>query len=112
MRVGLGIGHLSPPALPAPDRAKAQRGSSPERERQVKPSPFILRPFTALTPYPATVHTMAGPFADLLASGPWAIDGGLASELEGLGHDLSGSLWSARLIRDRPEAIVAIHAAY
>jgi homocysteine S-methyltransferase len=55
---------------------------------------------------------MAGPFADLLASGPWAIDGGLASELEGLGHDLSGSLWSARLIRDRPEAIVAIHAAY
>lgn len=41
------------------------------------------------------------------------IDGGLATELERAGHDLTlDRLWSARLIRDDPEAISQIHAAY
>lgn len=48
----------------------------------------------------------------LLASGPWPLDGGLASELESRGHDLSDDLWSARLLRDDPAAIRAVHAAY
>lgn len=48
----------------------------------------------------------------LLAQGPAAIDGGLASELEARGHDLSGTLWSARLLRDDPAAIRDVHAAY
>lgn len=48
----------------------------------------------------------------LLAAGPAAIDGGLASELEARGHDLSGDLWSARLLRDDPEAIRDVHTAY
>jgi homocysteine S-methyltransferase len=39
-------------------------------------------------------------------------DGGLATELEARGHDLSDDLWSARLIRDAPEEIVAVHAAF
>jgi homocysteine S-methyltransferase len=40
------------------------------------------------------------------------LDGGLATELERRGHDLSGRLWSARLLHDDPDAIRATHAAY
>lgn len=40
------------------------------------------------------------------------LDGGLATELEARGHDLSDELWSARLLRDDPEAIRAVHRAY
>jgi homocysteine S-methyltransferase len=39
-------------------------------------------------------------------------DGGLATELEARGHDLSDPLWSARLLADDPDEIVAVHAAY
>jgi homocysteine S-methyltransferase len=39
-------------------------------------------------------------------------DGGLATELEARGHDLSDSLWSARLLTDAPREIVAVHAAF
>jgi homocysteine S-methyltransferase len=39
-------------------------------------------------------------------------DGGLATELEDQGHDLSGGLWSARLLADAPEAVRAAHLAY
>jgi homocysteine S-methyltransferase len=49
---------------------------------------------------------------DLIADGPAAIDGGLASELEARGHDLTGTLWSARLLRDDPAAIRDVHATY
>ena len=48
----------------------------------------------------------------LLASGHAAIDGGLASELEARGHDLTGDLWSARLLRDDPAAIRDVHTTY
>lgn len=40
------------------------------------------------------------------------LDGGLASELEARGHDLSDDLWSARLLLDAPEAIGDVHTAY
>ena len=39
-------------------------------------------------------------------------DGGLATELEDQGFDLSDHLWSARLLLDAPEAIRAAHLAY
>ena len=39
-------------------------------------------------------------------------DGGLATELEARGHDLSDDLWSARLLVDAPEEIVAVHSAF
>lgn len=39
-------------------------------------------------------------------------DGGLATELEARGHDLSDALWSARLLADAPQEIAAVHAAY
>jgi homocysteine S-methyltransferase len=39
-------------------------------------------------------------------------DGGLATELEARGHDLSDDLWSARLLVDAPEEITAVHASF
>jgi homocysteine S-methyltransferase len=47
-----------------------------------------------------------------LADGPVVLDGGLATLLEARGHDLSSDLWSARLLTDAPEAIVAAHAEF
>jgi len=44
----------------------------------------------------------------LAASGPVAVlDGGSATELEARGHDLGDALWSARMLVDDPDAIVA-----
>ncbi|MEV3987993.1 homocysteine S-methyltransferase [Streptomyces sp. NPDC049837] len=43
---------------------------------------------------------------------PVILDGGLSNQLENAGHDLSDELWSARLLADRPEALVAAHLAY
>ncbi|MHC3389139.1 homocysteine S-methyltransferase [Streptomyces lavendulocolor] len=53
-------------------------------------------------------------FADTLTSSdsPVILDGGLAGRLEAAGHDLGDELWSARLLADRPEAVVAAHLAY
>ena len=47
-----------------------------------------------------------------LATRPVTLDGGLSTELEARGHDVSSALWSARLLRDDPAAIVAAHAAF
>jgi homocysteine S-methyltransferase len=46
------------------------------------------------------------------ASGVLVADGGLATELEARGHDLSDSLWSARLLMDAPQEITAAHLAF
>ena len=43
---------------------------------------------------------------------PVVLDGGFATALEARGHDLSGLLWSARLLRDAPEEVVAVHRAF
>jgi S-methylmethionine-dependent homocysteine/selenocysteine methylase len=50
--------------------------------------------------------------ADALADGTVVLDGGLSTELESRGYDVSSALWSARLLRDDPAAIVAAHAAF
>jgi S-methylmethionine-dependent homocysteine/selenocysteine methylase len=55
---------------------------------------------------------MSASLAHALRSGPVVLDGGLATQLEATGHDLSDELWSARLLADAPEAIVAAHRAY
>ena len=47
-----------------------------------------------------------------LGSGPVVLDGGLATLLEARGHDLSSDLWSARLLRDDPEAVVSAHREF
>ena len=46
---------------------------------------------------------------DALADGVVVLDGGLATALEARGHDLSSGLWSAALLLDEPDAIVAAH---
>jgi homocysteine S-methyltransferase len=43
---------------------------------------------------------------------PSVLDGGLSNQLAAAGHDLSDRLWSARLLRDDPDAILAAHRAY
>lgn len=56
---------------------------------------------------------MTGTLAEAMSAGPIVLDGGLSTHLETMGYDLSGSaLWSARLITDEPDAIVAAHADF
>lgn len=43
---------------------------------------------------------------------PVILDGGLATQLERQGEDLSDDLWSARLLTDDPEAIAQAHLAF
>ncbi len=43
---------------------------------------------------------------------PRLLDGGLATALQSQGHDLSDPLWSARLLLDAPESIVAAHQQF
>ncbi|AXC11320.1 Homocysteine S-methyltransferase [Acidisarcina polymorpha] len=52
------------------------------------------------------------PLDQLDLSGVRVLDGGMATELEKLGCDLSGALWSARVLREAPEKIAAVHSAY
>ena len=47
-----------------------------------------------------------------IRSGVVVLDGGLATELEAGGHDMSDRLWSARLLLTDPAAIEAVHLAY
>ncbi|MFI5659124.1 homocysteine S-methyltransferase [Streptomyces sp. NPDC051684] len=51
-------------------------------------------------------------FTRAVTSGALVLDGGLSNQLEAAGHDLSDELWSARLLAEVPEAIVAAHRAY
>lgn len=43
---------------------------------------------------------------------PGVLDGGTATTLAASGHDLSGPLWSARLLFDAPGAVQAVHEAF
>jgi homocysteine S-methyltransferase len=50
---------------------------------------------------------------ELLAEGrPVLIDGGLSTALEELGADLSDELWTARILRDSPDLLLAAHEAF
>jgi len=40
------------------------------------------------------------------------LDGGLATSLEALGHDLSGTLWSARLLQDEPAVLADVNTSH
>jgi homocysteine S-methyltransferase len=54
----------------------------------------------------------ASPLGQVLADRAVVLDGGLSTELERTGFDLSGGLWSAALLKEAPEAIVATHLAF
>lgn len=59
------------------------------------------------------VTEVTGPLAPLLAEGGAVIlDGGLATELERRGADLTDALWSARLLLDDPGLIADVHRDY
>ncbi|MBT5218737.1 MAG: homocysteine S-methyltransferase [Woeseia sp.] len=45
-------------------------------------------------------------------SDPVILDGGLATQLESMGFDIDGALWSAKLLASNPRAIVDAHRAY
>lgn len=48
----------------------------------------------------------------LRAGEPVIVDGGFATQLEAMGYDIGGALWSASLLASHPDAIVAAHRAY
>lgn len=47
-----------------------------------------------------------------ILKGIHVIDGGLATELEYQGARIDGPLWSAHVLEDEPEKLVAVHRAY
>ena len=49
---------------------------------------------------------------DAILRGVRVLDGGMASELEYLGARIDGPLWSAHVLEDAPEKVVAVHRAY
>jgi homocysteine S-methyltransferase len=66
---------------------------------------------------PTTTIADAGSYGDAVSfPGPdgtvLVSDGGLATELEARGHDLSDALWSARLLMDAPQEVTAAHLAF
>lgn len=49
---------------------------------------------------------------DEILCGVRVLDGAMATELEYLGANINGPLWSAHVLEDAPEKIVAVHRAY
>jgi homocysteine S-methyltransferase len=50
--------------------------------------------------------------SDSILRGIHVLDGGMATELEYLGVKIDGPLWSAHVLEDAPEKVVAVHRAY
>ncbi len=68
---------------------------------------MIERVFPMRLPGPlATLRTDSG------GQRPITLDGGLATQCEAMGYDISGNLWSAGLLRTDPDAIRRAHLAY
>lgn len=68
-------------------------------------------------PYPRCSHSGGarcddGPMSTDAFPDPVVLDGGFATALQARGHDLSGTLWSARLLHDSPEEVVAVHRTF
>lgn len=63
-------------------------------------------------PLPGQVVPHALSAALLAGGGRLLIDGGLATQLEAQGNDLSDALWSARLLLEAPDEIEAAHLAF
>lgn len=47
-----------------------------------------------------------------LCDAPMLVDGGLGTHLEAQGHDISGPLWSARVLRENPALIESAHSDF
>lgn len=59
---------------------------------------------------PARDGNPLGPF--LRRQGTLVLDAGLATALESSGHDLSGDLWSARILLEDPAAVRRVHREF
>ena len=55
---------------------------------------------------------MSRRFTEALAAGPLVLDGGLATQLEAQGRDLSSAVWSAQVLADDPDAVLDAHRAF
>lgn len=51
-------------------------------------------------------------WVDLFGEGPVAVDGGLSTQLTRMGQDVSGSLWTGRVLLHDPGAVTKAHAAF
>ena len=52
-------------------------------------------------------------FKDYLENkSPLILHGALGTEMEALGYDISGKLWSAKYLIEKPEVIQEIHETY
>ena len=57
--------------------------------------------------------TIFHPLADLMARrGTVVIDGAMSTALEALGADLNDSLWTAKVLLEKPELITEVHRRY
>ncbi|MFF3623782.1 homocysteine S-methyltransferase [Streptomyces sp. NPDC002467] len=54
----------------------------------------------------------SGPLSRALKHRTLLLDGGLSNQLTAQGCDLSGGLWSARVLVERPDQVEAAHSAY
>ncbi|MCX4696422.1 homocysteine S-methyltransferase [Streptomyces sp. NBC_01408] len=54
----------------------------------------------------------SGPLAEALSHRSLILDGGLSNQLAAQGCDLSGALWSGRVLAERPDQVEAAHGAY
>lgn len=54
----------------------------------------------------------SGPLAEALARRAVLLDGGLSNQLAAQGCDLSGGLWTGRVLAERPDQVEAAHTAY
>ncbi|ROQ95279.1 homocysteine S-methyltransferase [Streptomyces sp. 2132.2] len=54
----------------------------------------------------------SGPLAEALADRVVLLDGGLSNQLADQGCDLTGGLWSGRVLAERPDQVEAAHSAY
>jgi len=52
------------------------------------------------------------PDRESILRGVRVLDGGLASELEYLGANIDGPLWSAHVLEEAPDKILTVHRAY
>ena len=58
------------------------------------------------------IMSLALPQRDQILQGIHVLDGGMASELEYLGANIDGPLWSAHVLEDSPGKITEVHRAY
>src|SRR6185312_1329694 len=90
-------------------RAEPRLGDRPRRHVHRPEGVRQIHPARTGRPRPAGLtRTMDGADDGRIV----VLDGGLATELEARGHDLSDRLWSARLLLTDPDAIEAVHVAY